>query len=65
MNKKYYGPNDEVEAWKDTVYEETKNLYGKELTNYFKKNADRILKKYDIKCQRVHIIAKSKELTRV
>lgn len=67
MNKTNYSdPNEEVERWKDIVYEEIKNLHGKELTDYYKKNADRILKKYNIKCQSVHITAKNKrELTRV
>lgn len=51
MTKKYSDPNDEVESWKDAVYEETKNLHGKELEDYFEKNADRILKKYNIKCK--------------
>ena len=49
MIKKYKTPNDEVEEWKDKVYERIKNLKGDELTEYFERRADEILKKHGLK----------------
>ena len=64
MNKNYSDPNEEVESWKDSFYEKIKNLHGKELGDFLEKNADRILKKYNIKCS-VDKVKNKRELTRV
>lgn len=50
MTKKYKTPNDEVEEWKDKVYEETKDIKTeKELTEYFERRANEILQKHGLK----------------
>ncbi|OIN95964.1 hypothetical protein AUJ66_07800 [Candidatus Desantisbacteria bacterium CG1_02_38_46] len=50
MKKISPDPNEEVEKWKDALYEEIKNLSGRELRNHLEENAQQILKKYQIKC---------------
>ena len=57
----YVDPNEEVEKWKDKFYEKIKNLHGKDLGNFIEKNADRILKKYNIKCKVVDTIKRDKQ----
>lgn len=64
MSKNYSDPNDEVEAWKDAVYEEIKDLHGKELGDYIEKKTDNILKKYGIKCS-VSKVKSKRELVKV
>ena len=50
MKRRHKDPNEEVERWKDTLYENIKNLSGRQLNDYLEKEADQILKKYGIRC---------------
>ncbi len=49
MTKNFKNPNDEVEGWKDKIYERTKHLAGKELAEYYEQRTKEILEKYNLK----------------
>ena len=42
-------PNDEVERWKDAVYEDTKDMNESDLARYFATSARSVMEKYGIK----------------
>lgn len=50
MNNFLSDPNQEVESWKDAFYNEFRKISDQDLENYLDKEADQILKKYNIKC---------------
>ena len=54
MKRRYNDPNEEVERWKDALYENIKNLSGEQLNGYLEKGADQILKKHGIRCMIKH-----------
>ncbi len=43
----------EVWDWKDEIYKEIKGLSGKELIDYYHKQADAIQKKYNLRLKRI------------
>ena len=46
--KEHIDPNLVVESWKDGIYDEIKNLSGKNLDGYFKRKADEVLKNHGL-----------------
>jgi hypothetical protein len=58
MKNIYTDPNQEVEAWKDTYYQEFRKISKTDLANYLEKEADQILKKYNIKPPFIKLIKK-------
>ncbi len=47
-NKNFKNPNDEVESWKDKIYEKTKDLTGEKLVKYYKERMKEILEKHNL-----------------
>ncbi|MGB9612804.1 MAG: hypothetical protein ACPL4K_01320 [Candidatus Margulisiibacteriota bacterium] len=51
-------PNQEVESWKDAFYNEFRKVPGQDLENYLDREAEQILKKYNIKCTSIKTVKK-------